>query len=220
MITARWMSRDPIGEAAGSNLYSYVLNNPISLTDPLGLKWWRPGDGDYILDFDHAVQSYMGLSDADMHALDEVNAQNTYCNSPMRGFALSVSLPIFPPAANDINGTTLTVTPSFNVAWTMDSGFSFTGGLGIKGNNIPGLSNTQITPFSAGVSYNQDNGWRSGMGGQIGVDQARIGIGVPFVPSNGSANVNLGLSFGKVFTAGVLVDPNRVSKLWNGNTYQ
>ncbi len=33
----RWLNRDPIGEAGGNNLYSYVLNNPVLLVDPFGL---------------------------------------------------------------------------------------------------------------------------------------------------------------------------------------
>jgi RHS repeat-associated protein len=35
--TARWLSRDPIGEAGGINLYGYVLNNPVNLWDPYGM---------------------------------------------------------------------------------------------------------------------------------------------------------------------------------------
>jgi RHS repeat-associated protein len=34
---ARWLSRDPIGEQGGLNLYAYVLNDPLAYTDQLGL---------------------------------------------------------------------------------------------------------------------------------------------------------------------------------------
>jgi RHS repeat-associated protein len=33
----RWLSRDPIEEAAGLNLYAYVDNDPANVVDPLGL---------------------------------------------------------------------------------------------------------------------------------------------------------------------------------------
>lgn len=33
----RWLSRDPLGESAGLNLYLYVNNDPLNTTDPLGL---------------------------------------------------------------------------------------------------------------------------------------------------------------------------------------
>ena len=38
----RWISRDPLGEKGGLNLYAYVENNPLSRIDPLGLVWYNP----------------------------------------------------------------------------------------------------------------------------------------------------------------------------------
>jgi RHS repeat-associated protein len=36
---ARWISRDPLQEKGGLNLYAYVGNNSINRIDPLGLQW-------------------------------------------------------------------------------------------------------------------------------------------------------------------------------------
>ena len=36
-MTGRWLSRDPIGESGGINLYGYVGNSPVNYVDPLGL---------------------------------------------------------------------------------------------------------------------------------------------------------------------------------------
>jgi RHS repeat-associated protein len=36
--TARWLTRDPIGYAGGSNLYGYVGGNPVGGVDPWGLR--------------------------------------------------------------------------------------------------------------------------------------------------------------------------------------
>jgi RHS repeat-associated protein len=46
----RWLSRDPIGERSGVNLYRYVRNDPIHLSDSLGLidfDLFAPGSPEY-----------------------------------------------------------------------------------------------------------------------------------------------------------------------------
>jgi uncharacterized protein RhaS with RHS repeats len=35
----RYISADPVGQVVGSNVYAYVLNNPMYWIDPLGLKF-------------------------------------------------------------------------------------------------------------------------------------------------------------------------------------
>ena len=41
---ARWISRDPIAERGGTNLYAYVSNAPINLADPFGTQATGAGD--------------------------------------------------------------------------------------------------------------------------------------------------------------------------------
>ena len=44
--TGRWLSRDPIGENGGLNVYGYVGNDPVNSIDPFGLRTevtiWHP----------------------------------------------------------------------------------------------------------------------------------------------------------------------------------
>jgi RHS repeat-associated protein len=41
--TDRWLSRDPLGEGVGPNLYGYVNNDPIDYWDPFGLDYTQTG---------------------------------------------------------------------------------------------------------------------------------------------------------------------------------
>jgi len=69
--TGRWLSRDPLGEAGGKNLYVFVLNDPLRYFDFLGLEgcnlsysfddddeWWEktafPGNTKWLQTLDEA----------------------------------------------------------------------------------------------------------------------------------------------------------------------
>jgi hypothetical protein len=49
----RWLSRDPLGEAGGFNLYAYCGNDPVNKHDPLGLM--TPNDWEAKKQFDQLI---------------------------------------------------------------------------------------------------------------------------------------------------------------------
>jgi uncharacterized protein RhaS with RHS repeats len=60
---ARWLNRDPIGEAGGVNLYGYVGGDPTTLTDPSGLLFgFNAGEGyaDSAVDYWANLQAQTG----------------------------------------------------------------------------------------------------------------------------------------------------------------
>jgi RHS repeat-associated protein len=73
----RFISRDPIEEAGGSNLYRMVFNNPINAIDPLGL------DAICLLDSDNAAA--VGQGHAGALIGDDTNGWIYYNWSPQVG---------------------------------------------------------------------------------------------------------------------------------------
>lgn len=74
-----WLSRDPIAENGGLNLYGYVANNPIKLIDPLGLVTFKVGIS---VDANAGVVGIPGLSAG-------------FSGTASAGFSVSRNFPFF-----------------------------------------------------------------------------------------------------------------------------
>ena len=59
----RWLTKDPIEEKGGLNLYAFVLNNPITLWDVLG-RWVHP---DGIISAEDAVSNVLNIEKSYFH---------------------------------------------------------------------------------------------------------------------------------------------------------
>jgi RHS repeat-associated protein len=67
--SGRWISRDPLGEQGGSNLYDYVLNDPIDLIDLFGMDAVpAPGGGyNFVVRLDLNLNNLAGSSITNMN---------------------------------------------------------------------------------------------------------------------------------------------------------
>jgi RHS repeat-associated protein len=64
--TGRWLSRDPLAEAAGINLYQYVGNEPVNGIDPDGRYFWL-----LILGFAAGLSIFIYSAYTDLHPIAE-----------------------------------------------------------------------------------------------------------------------------------------------------
>ncbi len=69
--TGRWLSRDPIGEEGGINVYAFVVNDPLSFVDPLGDDFIavsdRPVKGTLGLFYHYSVQYWISCDDIELN---------------------------------------------------------------------------------------------------------------------------------------------------------
>jgi RHS repeat-associated protein len=112
---AEWLSRDPIAERGGINLYDYVGNDPIDGTDPLGLKTcWKHVLMTTFGDSKGDDKGYMGdnLKPGDLAVGNgAANSSNRYpsksaSNGP-GGLTIPYNTPVFvdPNHSSPYNGT-------------------------------------------------------------------------------------------------------------------
>jgi RHS repeat-associated protein len=196
----RWLSRDPIEEGGGMNLYSYTYNRPSSLWDPMGLD-----AGDKIaswleqnFDFDRAIRFWTGnrLSASDEAFVQGLNAERVNTRSPLRSVSISGSIP-FSIFGDGRNGLFSTFSGGFN--YSIDSGGSVFGQVGLQGKH--GSESATKTFDGARVSECDEqrvSGWNVTSG------HARIGQGsVDGHPENtfsigwkqGPISLSLGIDF-------------------------
>ncbi|SPE54236.1 hypothetical protein SBV1_1780001 [Verrucomicrobia bacterium] len=86
-IGQRFITRDPIAEAGGINLYRFVGNNPINFADPYGLNWFSSlGDAlvSPISDAMAALAMFNGVADANQQLANNgfVNQQDLNLQGP------------------------------------------------------------------------------------------------------------------------------------------
>jgi hypothetical protein len=111
--SARWLSRDPIAERGGINLYAYVRNMPINAFDPLGLTtlsvglsggaqggvWGIPGlsgGGSGTVSLAVSVTGTFPYVDAGI-----IGTQSTVTNYTGGGFGLAVNAGYAPGSLQD-----------------------------------------------------------------------------------------------------------------------
>jgi RHS repeat-associated protein len=205
----RWVGRDPSGEFAGLNLYSYVRNNPVNASDPFGLL---------LLGIQGSAEAEAGVG---FGAGGQVSAGVGIAtgNSPLEILgALEVGVLLFNPitagfgvaalAADRIQAYARGTKPVFGIGGYLSEGTSAT--IPCKTVNMPSkargtASGLSAIPFSPGVTAGASAGLSGGafISNATSFDQ----LNGPFLTFNLNTPI-FGLSLG--------VDPNSGTFILSG----
>jgi len=72
-----WLSRDPLGEYTGINIYGYVFSDPVNFTDPFGLACREPNQGEKN-DINNAIDGLRSFNDPELNRLADLLAGRKY----------------------------------------------------------------------------------------------------------------------------------------------
>ena len=165
----RFMQVDPTGYAGGSNLYTYVGNNPISLVDPLGLVTLQVGASGY-LNFGWFSIQLGGGAVVDFYGNAGFYGTFNFGPATGGGFKLAANAAVTgAPRITDLNGQGAFISAvagdviAGSVDWSKGTtatgrtfnGIGASGGIGIGGGISAGSSATGVWPvlmFDSGVT--------------------------------------------------------------------
>jgi RHS repeat-associated protein len=159
--TARWISRDPIEEMGGVNLYGYVDRNPMNLNDPFGLESANP----------------MGCPKAFEDAFDKNLRSGAYSNNKLKELYLSYQKTLRHSAKN---GKWRSVARMNHRMMAITSRLGGVGGLAALGITIPkadAQAMDMLTKSMLSIQKSKDCGEDIE---QADVDDAVISVGVLF----------------------------------------
>lgn len=202
--TGRFLSRDPIGEKGGANLYAFVDNNPVVYLDPFGLSGSGLGfssDGEYYFDghiFGYTSQgSASGLQTGTLSAWFSQsgtvqNCPNGFCNSGGTGSSSSF---VTANIAN-VSKCPINLHCVCNVSWSgSTTTFKYnTGAFTAKGTVLGGSFNHPYSSTGSGTppvftssgsgNYAQQQDFTLGVGGHKELYNAYIVESVGNVPGD------------------------------------
>jgi RHS repeat-associated protein len=203
--TGRWLSRDPMAESGGPNLYLIVANCPIAESDYLGLRKWQLEAGILV-----SGQIGYDVCKGDISFTGWVWAGYGYeIGHHFAGVSYSWSGSYTVSGGPHFNCGKCSCCGSDNAGWNSESGWNvvapFLSGLGAKGNAGAGVV---ITPDKCGLEVEGIvliDLVKSGAAGPIGT---ALSYGAGFVGGTASAGVqlNVDVHFCHSSSGGITVD--------------